>query len=220
MNEQSLQVAEESGDAVGQAMATLGLCRLEFRAHDFEEGRRLTARARQLGAGDAGVEVRAVHMEAEMLRAEARYAQAVPLYEENIERWRTLGNDHGITMELYNLGCVLALAGRHQRARELIREALGRARAASDSSMQMYCVAGLGGAIAADDPAGGLRLIAAARAAAAAAGVVFDPAESEELERFEAEARSRLAADAAAAQLAEGSALPLDAAVAEALAHG
>ena len=218
LNEESLRVARAAGDAVGQAMATIGLCRLAFREGDHVAGRRLAREARELAVDNPNVEVRAVHMEAEMLRAEGRYVEAVPLYEQNIERWRGIHDEHGVTMEMYNLGSVLALAGEPERASVLLRQALERASDAGDRSLQTYCVAGIGAACVSRDPERALRLMAAARAAGEQAREVFDPAEDAEFRRFEADAEAKLGADAATAARAAGARMPLDAARVEALA--
>jgi tetratricopeptide (TPR) repeat protein len=216
LNERSLRLATDGGDPAAAGMALIGLCRLAFRAADYEEGRALAGRARAAAGGDLEVEVRATHMEAEMLRAERRYAEAMPLYEENIERWRGLGDDHGVTMEIYNLGAVLALAGDAERAAGMLRDAIDRSEAEEDVGLLRDCVAAAGGAVARSEPRRALRLITAARAAVAAAGEVFDPAEEAEVAEFASIATDAL--DSADAELAraEGGALSLEEAVAEA----
>lgn len=217
-NEESLGLATAAGDARAEARALIGLARLAFRAANYEEVRQLSARSAERAAdvGDEETEIMALHMRAEAARAERDFAAAVPLYEQSLERRRAIGDEGGVTMELYNLGAVLA-AGEPAQARALLAEALERAQDEDADWLVAYCLGALGAAAAEADPHGALRLIGAADAEFERRGEVLDPAER--LERQAALDRIRKSLDPAAieAELARGRATTLERAVDEAL---
>lgn len=71
----------------------------------------------------------------------------MPLYEQSLERRRAIGDEGGVTMELYNLGAVLA-AGEPAQARALLAEALERAQDEDADWLVAYCLGALGAAAA------------------------------------------------------------------------
>jgi tetratricopeptide (TPR) repeat protein len=207
-------MTEVSGQLDTRAVASGGDRALKL----YEEG--LTASA----AGDEDVAVMALHMQAEMLRAERRYDEAVALYEQSIARRRAIGDEPGITMELYNMGAVLALGGDPDRAEPLLRESLERARAEGgpDGEGQcLYSLIGLARAAAGrGHPVLAARMLGAANTGLERRGEVLDPAEEIERGQIERLIVDHLEPGEAAAAQRGGAALTLDEAIAEALGEG
>ena len=144
--------------------------------------------------------------------------RAVELLEESVSLARRAGDPAHTASALRTLARVL-LAGEtdRDRAMELLRESLTRSLDLGDRPGMIECletVAGQGDALT------GAQLMGAAEAARAAAGAIRGPDEAAWVEATTASLRSALGAEAFEAALADGAALPLEAAVERALAVG
>ena len=148
-----------------------------------------------------------------------RRDRAIALLEESVELARRAEDPAHLASALRTLARVL-LAGEadHERAMELIRESLTRSLDLGDRPGMIECletVAGRSG-----DARTGALLMGAAQAARTAAGAIRQPDETAWVDATTTSLRSALGAEAFEAALADGAALPLEAAVERALAVG
>lgn len=211
-NQRSLGLARQQDDLRGQARALIGLSRLAFRDQDYDELHRLAQESETLAlqAADEETAIMALHMRAEAARAQRFYDNAVPLYEESIARRRAIDDGTGVTMELYNLGAVLAQRGDSSAALGLLREALERAGDEDGQWLVAYCVAACGAATVAQDPEMAARLIGAADAEFARLGEVLDPAEGLERSFALDGIRGRIGDEATESALGSGALLNVE----------
>jgi tetratricopeptide (TPR) repeat protein len=177
-----------------QALGHIGLCRADFRDADYDSGlenaRLADELARQAGADD--VRMVALHMRAEMTRAQGDYAAAVPLYERLLEIDTESGDTQSLAMEHYNLGSVLLQTGDVPRAHEQLDAAL-RMSDSGDAHEDhfMYVLLGYAGLLARSGHADvAATLLGAVQASLEGAGKVLDPAEALEYETHIAAAKA------------------------------
>src|SRR3954453_19848433 len=198
LNEQSLAAAVDEAE---RARATVGLTRVAFREAAYDEGLRLSAKADALAesAGDEELRTLALHMQAEITRAQGHYADAVHLYEELLRRDLEAGDDESLSMEHYNLGSVLLQADDLVSAEQHLRESLRLVGDAGHNQLP-YTLLGLGGLAARrGDAVLAGTILGAVSAHFDKIGEVLDPAEGVELATHVAAAQS---VDAAAYETA------------------
>jgi len=140
-------------------------------------------------------------------------------YDESLALNGELGSELMVAGELHNLGTLEKNEGRLERADELFRDSLARSRALGSAYLLPYNLLDFGSLAALrGEGVRAARLLAAAETAVAATGATFDPDDQPEFDRAVAQARAVIDEDAFAAAWAEGGALPLDAALDEAVA--
>jgi predicted ATPase/uncharacterized protein HemY len=204
LHEQALAIRRELGDRSGIAYALDHLGRVAQEQADYESARALyeesLAIRRELGERSA-IANSLNHLG--MVASKRRdYGTARARYEESLAIRRELGNRSGIAQSLEALAVLACELQERPGADEL---------------------AGAGGAFqaveATDAARAAARLFGAATALREAVGTPVPPSEQEAYRRAVCRARERLGEEAFAAAWAEGRALPLDQAIADAL-HG
>jgi len=172
----ALVAAQDSGDTRTEARAEMNLARVAFREGHapriFEHGQRML----DLAGQDARLTAGAVHMLAWGEYTADNIPAAIARFEENVERYRTMGDLVGVAGELANLGDLAAEVGDLDRAASFLGQALDFA-VAADSR---YLLPGLLASIAALAGARGrhdetVELAAAAEQQYVLAGLTPDP---------------------------------------------
>lgn len=186
LSQLAVDIAAKAGTAREQALGHIGLSRAAFRELDYPTGLRHAHRAEDLAAGCGAEDVRltALHMRAELTRAQGDYAAAVPLYEQLLVADEEAGDTKSLAMEHYNLGSVLLQTGELPAAREHLTASLRTCREANAWGRDMlhYALLGMAGLLAREgDPFTAARLLGAVQAHVGRIGEVLDPAEELEL---------------------------------------
>jgi predicted ATPase/DNA-binding XRE family transcriptional regulator len=144
--------------------------------------------------------------------AEARFLEA-------LDWGRALGADLFAAVVLEALGTCVREQGNPHHAANLFAESLTIVRAGEDPLLVINCVKSLGAVAAVTDrPEQAARLFGASEALRERQGLVLEPTERSRLERAIAPARAGLSEAKFAAAWADGRALPMAQAIAEALA--
>ena len=168
--------------------------------------------------GDSPLIAHVLNVLGEVARCEHDYARAVGLYEEGLAVARALGEQWRIGAALHNVGQVVQHHGDTRRAAALFGESLTLMRQLGDTRAVAHCLAALAGTAArGGDDERAARLFAAADALLDGIGARLDPADRAERDRQVAATRARLGDAAFEAALAQGRALSLEQAAAEAL---
>jgi non-specific serine/threonine protein kinase len=173
------------------------------------------ARSRRLA--DPGGVAQTLGLLGDEARQRGDDAGAEALYTESLALCRGLGDPAGCARALRGLGQTAARRGATHRAAARLTESLSLLRATGEAPEQVRCLVGLAVAAAPAAPERAARLLGAAEAQLEAMGLRLGPADLDDLGRVAA-ARSRAPAAAFAAARRAGRNLPLEAAVAEALA--
>jgi predicted ATPase/DNA-binding CsgD family transcriptional regulator len=140
------------------------------------------------------------------------------LYTRSLTAYRALGNQKGVAIALNDLGELALEQGEPATARRLQEESLLLASELGDRERIAYAVAALGGVAAVQgEPARALRLAGAATAIRESIGEAVSDAWRARFERWLEPARQALTEEATATAWAEGEAIPLEQAVADAL---
>ncbi len=154
-----------------------------------------------------------------MLQGDTRTARA--LHTECLGLCRELGDRRGEAVELINLGWVELIEHHPAAARMCFRDGLGIALELADREHLSECLIGIAGSFGANTAGGAqairaARLIGAAAAIRAAIGVVAPAMYHERFAGIRASLEAQLGAPAFAAAWADGQALSIDRAIAEA----
>lgn len=176
LNQEAIDAAAQAGAGREEALGYIGLSRVAFRDSDYAAALEHAGRAEELAtaAHADDIAVHAVHMRAEITRAQGDYAASVPLYEYLLKADESSGNSRGLSMEQGNLASVLIQVGDLAPA----RQHLLAAKKNCTEDLRPYLVLAWGGLLARDgDAATALRLLGAVQAHLASAGEVLDPAE-------------------------------------------
>jgi class 3 adenylate cyclase/tetratricopeptide (TPR) repeat protein len=104
---------------VGRARADMSLRRNDEAARDL-----CTAIEESRAVGDDLAVARALNVQGELLRNEAKYEESLAALEEALELWRALGDRKGEAAALRRMGMTHLLAGDHDIAEPLVFEAL------------------------------------------------------------------------------------------------
>jgi tetratricopeptide (TPR) repeat protein len=184
LNEAALRAAKRCASPRGRALAYIGLSRVSFRDGDYHAGLSFAAAADReaAAAGEETLRTTALHMRAELTRAQGAYADAVPLYQRLLETDGRAGDPRSVAMEHYNLGSVLLQLGRLDDAEQHLGAALDLSR--HDAPDQLpYALLGVAGLAAprGDGTTAG-HLLGAVEAHFEGTGEVLDPAEQLELD--------------------------------------
>jgi adenylate cyclase len=151
--------------------------------------------------------------------AQGRYTEARAHLEQAIALQREIGDRWELANSLDSLGNVTRAQGDYAVTRDHYREGLNILRFLGDKWLLAYLLEDSAGLMALCGEAGrALRLAARARALREEMGAPLPPPEQERLDQLLQPARAALGAEAQAAAWAEGSAMTLDEATAEALA--
>jgi tetratricopeptide (TPR) repeat protein len=182
-NAEALRIAEEVDSERGRAFAHLGFSRIAFRDGDYAASLDHAARADRHAdvADDAALRTMALHMRAEVTRAQGDYKDAVPLYQELLSVDEALGDERSVAMEHYNLGSVLLQVGEVDAAAQHLDSSLGITRKGATDQLP-YTLLGVAGLAARrGDIVTAGRLLGAVQAHFRRMGEVLDPAEQLEL---------------------------------------
>lgn len=194
-----------------QALGHVGLSRADFRDGAYADGTENARIAGELAqrAGADDVAVLALHMQAELTRAQGSYDMALPLYEQLLATDEAAGDLGSLAMEHYNLGSVLLQNDQIEAARTHLCQSLELCDGAATSQLP-YTLLGFSGLLArVGDPATAGLIMGAVEAHFAADGEVLDPAEQLELATHVQAARAR-DADAFDTARAQGAGLRLE----------
>jgi predicted ATPase/DNA-binding CsgD family transcriptional regulator len=222
---ESLAVARAHGDATGVAFGWLGLGVVAIHLQQFDQAtthleEALTA-ARQLD--DRARAAVCVGLAQCFLGASAYAQEALPLatfrFEEALRDLRAVDDIWGTSVSLVGLGYVARDQADIVRSMAVFAEGLTLCTELGDRHMLALALDGVAGlALARGEPHRAARLFGAAAALQVASGLLVGPAFRATQERDVAAARAALGEEAFAAGWADGAALPMLAAVAEATA--
>jgi len=182
ISEDALAAAAGAGSERGQALGHLNLARADFRDGAYADSRRHAAAAdsHAAAAGAEDLRITALHMRAEITRAEGDYSGAVPLYQQLLAADEERGDEGSLAMEHYNLGSVLLQAGELDAARSHLQRSLELCPAKPEQLR--YTLLGYGGWLArAGDPRTAGQVLGAVEQHFEELGEVLDPAEAIEL---------------------------------------
>jgi tetratricopeptide (TPR) repeat protein len=216
--EESLRLFQEVGDTLEIAIVQRVLGQIALYERDYARARAAfsedLATTRALG-DKIGIAVGLTNL-GDVAREEGDLTGAAALYEESLALWRDLGSvNWGIPWALLGLGDLCLQRGDHAAARSCFAESLMLARQENQIAASLEALAGL--AAMQGQPARALRLAAAAAALRDRIGEPPWPANQAALTRRLAAAREALSAEGQAAAWADGQALTVEQAVAEAL---
>jgi non-specific serine/threonine protein kinase len=219
--EEGLAAGHESADAKAVALAVLGLGHLAIALGDVDRaeafGEEALARWRDLA--EPGWIQESLTFLGYVASVRGEHERAAAWFGESLDHARANGAVLAESLALEALGTCARESGEPRRAAALFAESLNLARGGHDPMMTALCLKSLGAVAAVVGPAEqAARLFGAAEALRERLGVVLEPIERPRLERAVEPARERLPEAAFAAAWAAGRSLPLDQAVAEALA--
>ncbi|HKW15911.1 MAG TPA: hypothetical protein VJO35_00235 [Terriglobales bacterium] len=217
LNEESLAIGRRLNNKAAMATALIGLSRVALRDHDYATVRSDAAEALQLRQelGDASGEMSSVHMLAAAARMEGDSASASKYYELTLGIYGKDGNKAGVAGELFNLAFVHLHENDPDWAARLFKESLSIYRALQSQEGLAFNVSGLA-AVAAERHNGerAARLYGALDSAMAKLGIVLDPDDALDLERYSKLAREQLSEGQFDALRAEGRRMSVDDALA------
>lgn len=222
---ESLAIAETHGDLAGVAYGRFGLGLVAMHQHRFVQAtthlETSLATARRLD--DPALAAVRAGLALSFLGATAYAQDALPLatarFDEALHEQRAVGDRWGIGVSLVGAGYAARDRGDSARAMTLFTEGLAALTELRDRRMIALALDGVAGvSITSEQPDRAARLFGAAAAMREADGMPVEPAYRTAHARDVAAARAMLGEDALAAAWADGAALPLPAAVAEATA--
>jgi non-specific serine/threonine protein kinase len=217
----SLSLAREIGDAWGAAAAQGDLAIVEqMKGGSAAQAREATEDVRKQfrALGDRYSEGLALTALGNFAQSEGELVEAMRCFQEALTITRETGDSRGQALCLFNLAQLARLEGDLDRAAAHHRDALELARQLGNQEDLLYSVAGIGGiAVERRQFARAAQLLAAVSAATEGMGMPLQPMEQAQFDRDVATAKAALSAEAFAQAWADGRALALDAAVAEAL---
>jgi predicted ATPase len=153
----------------------------------------------------------------DVARHQGGYERAAELYEEGLALYREGGSKWGIALSLHNLGRIAIAQGDYRRAAVLFEESLPLYREAGNTPGVVGCLVGLAGIAAAQgQPERAVRLFSAAQGMRDSTNAFIEPADRLAVERDVAAVRAQLSEEAFAAAWAQGRAMTLEQAIADA----
>jgi predicted ATPase/DNA-binding SARP family transcriptional activator len=155
----------------------------------------------------------------EVARCEGDYRRAARFYEQSLASFRALGSTSGdIARSIHNLGYVAHAQGDEEQARARFTESLRLFQERGNTRGIVECIAGFAGVVGARGQLErAARLLGASAAQFEAIGAAMWPADQIDYQRNVAAIRAALGEAAFAAACADGRALTLEQAIAEAL---
>jgi len=222
LSEQALALWEELGDAGGTARSLLSLGTIAAEQGARDRALELSERAAALYAesGDRRGHALAVSNLGGIALEDGDHARAAELSAEAYSLFEELEDSEGMALALVNQGFVALSEREHGRARTFLREALRRLAELEFRDVIGYCFEGLAAVLASTgEPESGARLLGAAESLRESVGVELAPSERETHDATAAAIRGSLGEKEFAAAWLEGRELPLDDAIAYALAE-
>ena len=218
--EESVALWRELGDRRAEARSLSNMANVLNLQGDFEQARSLYGECREIfqELGDRGGVAWSLNYQGDVLRDQCESEQARSLYEQALAIFRELGDRWGIAGTLADLGNLAREQGDYATARTLYGDSI---RAFQDLSHKrgiarllecFACVAAMG-----QEPERALRLAGAASALRHTIGAPLGIAEQARLEAILLPARSALAHTASAEAWTEGTAMPMEKAIEDAL---
>jgi len=165
----------------------------------------------------AGVDIRPEAMGVTWADAEAAM-RTLGTFVREAGLWHSVADERGVARALTNLADLARQEGDLPRARGLYRDSLALRRSLRDMPGMATSMEKLAAALVADDPAAAARLLGAAEALRETIGAPLPPVDRPAHAAVVAAVQGTLAASVTSDAWAIGRSLPLDAAVAEALA--
>lgn len=226
--EESRALFEEVEDQWGVALALNHLGNLASRQRDYAAAHSLLTGALALcrAVGDKRLTATSLNNLGEVARCEDDDERASVLYEEALALRRELNDKSGIATTLHNLGHVLQHQRDHKKAAALLEESLAVYQEVGDKRGLGLCLAGLAGiamqtslgssARYDEDLRRAVQLFGAADGLLNGISASLAPADRAEYDRNVATLRFQLGEAAYAAAWAEGRAMTLEQAIAEA----
>ena len=219
--EEALALHRDVGETLGIAFALNNLGEVARAQGDYGRATELLGQGLALyrDVGHTNAVANALTNLGDVAQAQGDDGRARALYEEALAQYRDIGDTYNIAYTLARLGDVVGTQGDYPRATALLAEALVLCRELSNKPTIAECLARLARvACAQGQPERGTRLCAAAAALCSTIGAPLLPSERALYERTVVAARSALGEDAFGAAWEHGQALPLEQAIAEALA--
>jgi predicted ATPase/DNA-binding CsgD family transcriptional regulator len=223
LSEEALLLAREVGDKspIGHCLVRLGYCALVQGDFDKSQTVILEGLALFREVGDKNGIAQAINCLGEAARSRGDYQAALTLYQDSVAIKREIGDRRGIAMTVVNLGFMALHQGDYQAGASFFREALGLNRNFGYKKGIPTSITGLAGvALEEGQPDRAVRLLGAANVMLEAISGHFDPPDQVDYDRFLSNARATLGENAFEEAWAEGRAMPLEQAIAYALAPG
>jgi predicted ATPase len=213
---ESLALARKNNYKLESCSSMLFLGMLLYNQGDYDSARTNLEEA-LLIEDSAGDNTWAVHQGLGAIALlQGDHLQSVAYFERALAEHRQRGSKMHIARSMSDLGIASGHLGDHSRAADLIHATLLLNQEVSSEHEIGICL--LGAAGVQKSPRNGALLLGACWATLVAAGEVIQPIYQAEKERIEKAARADLGEDAYAAAYAEGQAMPMDQAIAMALA--
>lgn len=190
LNERSLALARDEGDAAAAVNALIGLARLALRDEDLERVHAFVGEAREAAEHERSLAL-PLHLDAEATRLGGDFAGARRLYEQSIELNRRLGDDYMVAAEESNLAWVEINEGNVDRAEELVLHSLSTPFGEHPYGGPYATITLARCAAERGDRAQARKLLAEADERLAFAGLVLDPTDRIEYEKTVELARER-----------------------------
>ena len=195
LNEESLAIGCRLDDKQAIAAALIGLSRIALRDHDYPAVRRNAAEAMQLRQklADRKGEMSSVHMLAAAARMEGDSASASKFYELTLGIYGENGDKSGVAGELMNLGFVHLHEHDADWAARLFKESISIYRDLQSQEGLAWNISGLA-AMSAErhDGERAARLYGALDTAMTKMGIILDPDDALDLDRYSRMAREQI----------------------------
>jgi predicted ATPase len=219
--EESVAVLRAAGDEHGLAWSLGQLGEVARNRGDYPRAAALLGESLSLARrlGERWTMYHVLYRLGEMARNRGDYPQATALYEESLVIRREFGDKRGIAAALHSLGFLAREQGRPLHAAAIFEQSLTLHSEVGNKIGIAMCLEGLAGsALAARQPERAARLLGAVEALCEVIGAPLLPAERAHYDRDRVVARDALGEVAFTVAWAEGRAMPLEQAIAEALA--
>ncbi|MGI9649253.1 MAG: tetratricopeptide repeat protein [Acidimicrobiia bacterium] len=215
--QKAIDLFQEAGDKNHQAMATIWLSgsqeilgNLGVALVSIEEG---VALAKEVGSDQ--LLAQALNMWGEMERSAGNFDRARELQEQGLVVARRTGEERRIAMLSHNIGMIAHHQGDDETALRLLLESLDLAIEVDFVLQTAHCLLSLAEHLAlAGAPEVGAQVVGTADAYFHAVGLLAQPADAPDFDRIQANLEATLGSEAFAAEIARGSLLSLDEAVA------
>jgi tetratricopeptide (TPR) repeat protein len=212
-NEQSLDIGRKLNDKPSIATALIGLSRIALRKHDYATVRRDAEEALRIRqeAGDSTGEMSSVHMLAAATRMEGDSASASKFYELTLGIYGKNGDKSGVAGELMNLAFVHLHEHDPEWAARLFKESVLIYRDLQSQEGLAWNISGFAAVCAEKhEAARAARLYGALDTAMSKLGIILDPDDALDLERYSKMAQEQLGRNDFDAARTEGRQLSVD----------
>jgi predicted ATPase/class 3 adenylate cyclase/Tfp pilus assembly protein PilF len=219
--EESVRLFQQAGDDGGVAWSLGMLGEVARNRRDHEQAATLLEASLTLARriGDRWTMYHVLYRLGELARNRGEYDQAAKLYEESLTIRREFGDKRGIAAGLHSLGFVAREQGRPEQAASFLERSLALHAEVGNKIGIAICLEGLSGiALESGQLARATNLLGAVEALCEVIGAPLLPAERVHYERDRAAARDRLGRAAFTTSWTEGRSMPLEQAIALALA--